>query len=238
MLDQKTSKILLLLAFVLIALSISLFFLIKFLTVESKPEIIKVFPPADANEVTRLPKITITFNEKVSPDRITLSSNPLFEYQLLTKERTQTIEYLPTKLLEGNTTYEISLKFKSGGGYLWNFTTIESEAGALPGWAESFKKQEEIFRKENPPEEVDIRNSIIGQIPYYQDNFWIEYFARRDTLIIHLCQEPYEQTKQDSQRWLNEQGFEKLVKLRPQITWFNGCEPPKIIPNISPNKLD
>ncbi|MDP3954908.1 MAG: Ig-like domain-containing protein [bacterium] len=198
-----------------------------------KPEVVSVFPAAGALETSRLPEITITFNRQVSPNQISFSSVPVFEYTLLTEKESTTVKYLPKKILEGKTTYEITLKFKSGGGYAWNFTTTESEAGAIPGWSDSFQKEAKTFLEANPPEEVEIRNQIIEQTPYSQTNYSVEYYALDEIFVVHLCQEPFETTKQEAQDWFNSFGAAKLKKLPLKISWLEGCEPPKIIPKSS-----
>lgn len=230
MLDKKIAIIVAVLSTGVISLILYLFLSASGF-VQPKPEVISVSPGAGALETSRLPEISITFNRQVSPDQISFSSLPAFEYTPLTEKGSTTIKYLPKKVLEGKTTYEITLKFKSGGGYAWKFTTTESEAGAIPGWTESFQKEAKTFLEANPPEEVEIRNKIIEQTPYSQTNYSVEYYPLDETFVVHLCQEPFKTTKQEALDWFNSFGAAKLTKLPLKISWIEGCEPPNLPKN-------
>lgn len=205
------------------------------------PKVLGVFPPNQATEVSLLPEITITFDKKVSPGEIVFSSNPPFSYQSPTTNSSIIVKYLPTQLLEKKTNYQITLKFKFGGEYAWSFTTGETEAGAVPGWAEGFQKAKKEYEAKYPPQEVDILNNIIQKVvnnethSYWGDGFWIEYAERTQVFSVHLCQEPFEATRKKVEDWFNQQGLNKIVVMKkPEIDWLYGCEPPKIIPKVLP----
>lgn len=192
-----------------------------------KPQLLSVSPSFGEQEVSLLPEITLTFDQKVSLDQISASSNPSISFENLTKEPSKVLKYRPEKLLQKQTNYQITIKFKFGGEYSWSFTTSVSEAGAVPGWAENFERAEKEYLKTHPPGEVEIINALVKKMPYFDDGFWIEYSFRFDTYTVHLCQEPLEQTRKKVEDWFNQQGLNKVVVMKkPKIEWLYGCEPP------------
>lgn len=200
-----------------------------------KPQIEKVLPLPGAAEVNLWPEISVFFNQKVSPEQISFSSEPPFPFELKSgRGPAKTLIYQPTQSLAKITTYKITLGFKSGGGYTWSFTTSETEVGNVPGWEANFRKSEEEYLKTHPQEEVDIVNSLVLKLPYFTQNYWIEYFPRNDQIIVHLCAEPLEKTRGEAEEWLNQQGFDKLNYLKPKVDWYYGCQPPKDVPPMIP----
>lgn len=225
MLDKKTTLVIIFVSLLAI-IGFVVFYLSRSAATPAKIQLLGVSPAPDTTETSLLPKISLTFKQKVSPEQFSLSSVPAFPYKVLTEKENTVIEYLPDKLLEKKTTYHLLIQFKNGADYSWGFTTGEVEAGALPGWAEDSKKIQEEYYREYPPEEVEILNLIIEQMPYYEADFWIEYSARRQTFTVHLCQALYEETRKKAEEWFSQQGLNKVIRLALKIEWFEGCEPP------------
>lgn len=218
------------------AVTVFLLLLLFFLFRPSPPpvEVISTFPASQAKDTGLLPEIKAVLNQKISPKQVSLLSEPALSFkQMNDKVPSNTIIFQPTQVLAKKTTYKFTLRFKSGYEYSWAFTTSETEAGALPGWSENSERALNEFRQNHPPEEVAIVDAFIFKIPYFSTNYWIDYYNRTNTFVVHLCREPFEKTRKEADAWFDQQKINKLIKLKPKINWLYGCQPPKIIPDLS-----
>lgn len=214
-----------------------------------KIEVVSVSPPGIdyPSYISIWPDIEVVFNRAISPRQISFSSDPYFPVEILTEEEAQKtgdiippneIIWVPNQQLKKDTTYRITLRFKSGREYAWSFKTPDTEAGGVKGWERNFRQQQRIYEAKYPPQEVDTLNKIISKVldtpnkMYQGDGFWVGYSPRGEIFNVNiLCDEPYEVIEKRVWNWFSQQGWDLIKVLpKPKIEWYSTCSlPPHVM---------